>query len=62
MILKKNINFPTRKESAIIFIMLTPIFVLLIIPALILFVIRAIVKLINSGKEDNQIERTSPYF
>ena len=62
MILKKNIKFPGRKESIFLFVLLTPIIILLAIPAILVFIFRGVFKLVTPVKADEQTNRREPYF
>lgn len=62
MVLKKNIKFLDKKESAFVFILLTPIFLILIVPATLVFIIRGIFHVLKPQKKEEQTQRVEPYF
>ncbi len=62
MVLKKNIKFLNRKESVFLFMLITPIFILLAIPAALVFLFRGIFKVVTPVREDEQTDRRKPYF
>lgn len=62
MISKKNIKFLNKKESALVLILVTPLFFLLAIPAVIIFAFRGLFKLFVPKKEEEQTSRRKPYF
>jgi hypothetical protein len=62
MISKKNIKFLNRKESVFLFVLITPIFILLAIPAAFVFLFRGIFKVVTPVQEDEQTRRQEPYF
>jgi len=61
MISRKNIQFLSRKESSIVFIMLTPIIALTIIPAFLIFAFRAFYHFLSRVKHQ-EAKREEPFF
>lgn len=62
MILKRNIKFLNRKESLFLFILLTPIFLILAVPAVLVFAFREVFRVITPVKKNEQTNRREPYF
>jgi len=62
MTLKRNIKFLNKKESAFLFVIITPIFIILAIPAIVVFMFRAIFNVITPIKEEEQTNRRKPDF
>jgi len=60
--LKRNIKFLNRKESIFLFILLTPIFLILAVPAVLVFAFRAVFKVVTPVNEEEQTNRRNPYF
>jgi len=62
MISKKNIKFLNKKESALILVIVTPLFIILAIPAAVIFTFRGIFRLLKPRKVEEQTSRREPYF
>ncbi|MBN1251999.1 MAG: hypothetical protein JXR51_08550 [Bacteroidales bacterium] len=62
MDIKKNIKLINSKESALIYVLLIPLLLVLFIPAIAIFMIRGFFKVILSNGNSNDAVRRPPEF